>query len=214
VSRRALWLLVVLVLVAAAGGGYLGVIAPRRAQTARTSSEIQSARDQLQVNRALAARAARTQNVQAANLFELERAMPAGVDVQDVLLQLGQLAEDSRVQVLSIQPQDAVPATGYSRVPIGLSLNGTYAGLQKFLAEVRELVLARGDRIVAAGRLFTVDSVSLSTKTPGLPDLQADVTIGAYIFGDAKNEAALTTAGIQPSADRAGVAVPAPGAGA
>lgn len=181
-SRRLVWLFVVLGVVVLAGGGYLGLVAPRRDAAARAAADVEDARRQLEVNHELAARLADAEKVRAADLFQLERAIPDRLAVQNVLLQLTQLAQDSGIKISSVAPRSAVAGGGFQKTPIDVSFDGTYASVSRFLAALRQLVVVRDGHVASAGPLFTIDHVGLATRVPGLPALQANVTVNAYSF--------------------------------
>jgi Tfp pilus assembly protein PilO len=133
VSRRLTWLLVVLGVVVLAGAGYLGLVSPRRAAAARAATDAADARQQLETNRILAARLAAAEKVRAADLFRLERAIPDRLAVQDVLLQLTQLAQDSGISITSVTPGPPVAGVGFQKTPIDVAFGGTYATASRFI---------------------------------------------------------------------------------
>src|SRR5207302_1217071 len=91
-------------------------------------------------------------------------AMPTRTDAPGILLTLRHLADRSSVQLTSVRPSAPVPLTlGYSAVPIGVTITGSYTGVTKFVGLIHRDVrfAAAGTKLEVGGRLFDTDSIQL-----------------------------------------------------
>lgn len=166
--------------------GYFLLVKPKQDESARLADEI--AELQGQVDRALAAQhepktsEPDAPTIRVADLFQLTKAMPDETDMPGILLQLDSVASESGVRFSSIAPSLAVPATGFTKVPINLTFEGNYYDLADFLFRLRNLVLVRDGELEADGRLFSLDSVSLQEGPHKFPEIQAGLTVTAYVY--------------------------------
>jgi hypothetical protein len=137
-------------------------------------------------------------------LYKLDTALPAQADLPDLLFELDRLAKASNVTVLGISPQVAQAlASGYTVVPINLSVEGTYFAVTGFLRNLRMLVSENGSGCPTAnGPLLAVTSVVFSSsgtaKSPATIGLQAfyyGVTAGATPPVDTTSTDTTTTTG-------------------
>ena len=71
----------------------------------------------------------------------------------------------------------------FQTVPIALSFDGNFYELSDFLFRVRTLVGVRSGELRAAGRLFSVDTISFAESPKGFPDLAASLSVIAYVYG-------------------------------
>jgi hypothetical protein len=94
-------------------------------------------------------------------------------------------------------------------VPISLAFDGNFYELSDFLFRLRTLVGVRGGELRAAGRLFSVESISFAESSKGFPELGATLSVVAYVYGtDAPAAAGTPPAATTPPADP-NAAVPA-----
>ena len=177
--------LVVVALVAAAAGAYLFVIGPKRASTADLAQQV--ALTQTQIDAARVRAAAPTAPIQAAvdaaELFRLTKAMPDRAEMAQVILGLNQIATDTGIALESITPGAPETGSGYQVLPIALTFEGDFYNLSDFLFRLRNLVAVRDGKLSADGRLFNVSTISFGAATAGFPQLAANVTVDAYVFG-------------------------------
>ncbi len=163
--------------------GYLALISPQKKKAASIQEEV----DQTLVAIAQAREAARPtssqQKIRVADLFRLTKAMPDDLDMPGILLQLNRVATDTGVTFKSITPHAAVTLSGYQIAPIDLVFDGNYYDLSDFLYRLRNLVDVRHGELDSRGRLFTVDSLAYIEGEKHFPDIQASLTIDAFVYG-------------------------------
>jgi Tfp pilus assembly protein PilO len=116
--------------------------------------------------------------------------MPSVTDMPDMLLELDQVARASGVSVISISPGPPVivPGEPWSTVTIQLAFSGNYYSLTDLLYRLRTLVSVDNGALATSGRLFTVDTIALSTA--GGKNLTATVSVDAFIYGSPDSSAA------------------------
>jgi Tfp pilus assembly protein PilO len=172
---------VALLLLGAAG--YFAVVKPQKGKAADLSRQIDDEQKQIDEARALLARAKDAQKVRVADLFRLTKAMPDQPDEAGIILELNQVAREAGISFESISPQGSTPLSGYQVVPIDVVFEGNFFQLNDFLFRLRNLVDVRRGALAAAGRLFTVDDIQFDEGEQKFPQIQASLTIDAYIYG-------------------------------
>jgi hypothetical protein len=179
---------------------YFLLISPQNSKAAELGKEAEAVRAELTQRRALSLEARQVEPIRVADLFRLTKAIPDEVNMPGVILELNRIARETGIRFDSITPQaPADSANGYQVVPINLVFQGNYFELSDFMFRVRSLVGVRGGRLDATGRLFVVDSVAFSEGVKKFPQIQATLTVSAFVYG--------TAASAAPSP---GVAPPAP----
>jgi len=169
-----------LLALAVLAAGYLLVIAPQRSKAAKVDVQIATARAQLV---SMHATRGRPTTIRAADLFRLARAMPSIDDMAGIVVDLQQLASASKLTLVSIRPAPRVALpNGSSAVPLTVTLDGSWKGLSGFLQRVRQQVGVTGSQISAAGRLFDVDNLQV-TSQPKPIELEAVLTMNAFDYG-------------------------------
>jgi Tfp pilus assembly protein PilO len=163
--------------------GYVAVVRPQKGTAADLSKQIMAEQKQIDDARALLAKAKDAQKVRVADLFRLTKAMPDQPDEAGILLELTNVARQSGISFDSIAPSGSTPLTGYQVVPINVVFNGNFFQLNDFLFRLRNLVDVRRGALAADGRLFTVDSIHFDEGEKKFPQIQASLTIDAYIYG-------------------------------
>jgi type IV pilus assembly protein PilO len=91
-------------------------------------------------------------------LLEYSKRIPTQPQIETLIIQVEEIADDAGVTQLSIQPGTPGPPPGggdYSEVPITMSFEGTYEQLQLFLENARNL-----------SRLMTVNRVTYCLIEP------------------------------------------------
>ena len=173
-------LLVVLLL------GYLVVISPKRSTAADLKTQTAAVQKQIDQNRSTAFTKA-LPAVRAASIFKLTQAMPSQLDTPDVILQLNQLADDSGLSFDQIQPGGADSSVStdttdpFAAEPIQVQFTGNFYNLLAFLQRVRNLVRVENGNLFTAGRLFDVSDVAFAAGSKGFPQIQATLTINAFV---------------------------------
>jgi Tfp pilus assembly protein PilO len=124
--------------------------------------------------------------IRTADIYSLAKAMPSTLDVPTLLLELDQVGRASGVTLSTISPGTVTPVSTYSTFPIMLAVTGDFYSLTDLLYRLRTLVSVRNGELDTSGRLFSVDSVSLSpagTASGSASALSANVNVTAYIYG-------------------------------
>jgi Tfp pilus assembly protein PilO len=163
--------------------GYFAVVKPQKGKAANLSSQIAAQDKQIEDARALLAKSKNAQKVRVADLFRLTKAMPDQPDEAGIVLELTSIASKSGITFESIAPQGSTPLTGYQVVPINVVFDGNFFQLTDFLFRLRNLVDVRRGALAADGRLFTVDSIQFDEGARKFPQVQASLTVDAYIYG-------------------------------
>jgi len=163
--------------------GYFAVVRPQKGKAEDLATEIAAQDKQVEEARALLAKSKDAQKVRVADLFRLTKAMPDQPDEAGIVLELTNVARQSGITFQSIAPQGSTPLSGYQVVPINVVFDGNFFQLTDFLFRLRNLVDVRRGALAADGRLFTVDSVQFNQGKLKFPQVQATLTVDAYIYG-------------------------------
>jgi Tfp pilus assembly protein PilO len=166
--------------------GYFFLVKPKQDESGRLDEKIAELETQLQVAAAAANQTQAAQEapvaIKVADLFRLTKAMPDDDDMAGIILELNSVASAAGVEFVSIAPQPAVVRTGYSGLPINLTFEGNFYDLTDFLFRLRNLVSVRDGKLDAKGRLFTLDSLDLHEAPGGFPQVEAALTLSAYLY--------------------------------
>jgi Tfp pilus assembly protein PilO len=167
--------------------GYFVLIAPKRSTAADLKKQTAAVQAQIDSNESTAFKKA-LPAVRAASIFNLTQAMPSQLDTPDVLLQLNQLAENSGITFDQIQPGVAGAAGSepdttdpFAAEPIQVQFTGSFYNLLAFLQRLRNLVRVENGNLFTAGRLFDVTDVAFAEGTKGWPQVQATLSIDAFV---------------------------------
>jgi Tfp pilus assembly protein PilO len=186
---------------------YMVMIRPKRSEASHLDEQIA----ELQVKVSAARLASRPQKpdtaIKVADVFAVSKAMPDTDDMPGIILDLNSVAEATGIKFVSIQPSAPTPKTGYSAIGISLTFEGNYFDLTDFLFRLRNLVTVRDGRLASTGRLFTLDTLSMKEGKSGFPDINAGLTVSAYVYGSSDPSAvpaAPTTPPEAPPADASG----------
>jgi hypothetical protein len=170
-------------LLLAALAGYFLLISPQRSKVAELSKEAKSTQAEITRLRALAQQVQQAEPIRVADLFRLTKAMPSDADMPGVILELNRIARNTGIRFDSITPQPPVAVNGGQTIPISLVFQGNYFELSDFLFRLRNLVGVHAGKLDATGRLFVVDTVSFSEGVKKFPQIQATLTVSAYMYG-------------------------------
>jgi len=169
-------------LVIAAMGWFL-LVSPQRSRASELDGKIASVEQQITAARAAQMQAADAKPIRSADLFRLTKAMPSDNDIPGVLLELSRIASETGIVFEQIVPQ-ATLATGEMRAqPIDLTFEGNFYSLSDFLYRVRNLVSVQRGRLIANGRLFSVEKLQFSEAPSGFPNIRANLTLSAFLYG-------------------------------
>lgn len=185
-------LVVALALVVVAAVAYFLLVRPQRAESASLDEEIAALEQK--VDAALAASGGGKSHaaVRVAEVFELAKAIPGEEDMAGIILELDSVAASAGTRFLSITPGAPAEKGGYRAIPIALTFEGSYYDLTDFLFRLRNLVAVRDGKLAVKGRLFTLDTLDLHGASEGFPQIEAALTISAYVYG--KDATATTVA--------------------
>lgn len=109
----------------------------------------------------------------AVTLSKLEEIIPKKREISTILRRIQQLANDSRLDVISFAPQGEVEKEFYSEWPIPIEIRGSYHNLAIFF-----------DRLSRFSRIFNVEDFlikALNQQTQGAT-ISAEFTAKTYIF--------------------------------
>ena len=182
-NQAALIAAVVVAFLLVGAGGWFFLVSPQRSKAADLGKQIADVQQQIDANRSAAAQVHHVQPIKVADLFRLTKAMPASADIADVLLQLSTMAHDTGIDFRSIQPGASATVGAYQVIPINVVFDGNFYDLSDFLYRLRNLVDVRNGQLDATGRLFTVDSLDFGEGLKHFPNIQANLTIDAYVYG-------------------------------
>ncbi|HEX2044316.1 MAG TPA: type 4a pilus biogenesis protein PilO [Gaiellaceae bacterium] len=164
--------------------GYFLLVKPKQDRGGRLDEEI--AQLQTQVDSAFARKQqpapAREVKIRVADVFRLTKAIPDSDEMPEIMLELNGTAAAAGVTFVKIQPNPGEPGSGYTRVPINLTFEGNYFDLTDFLFRLRNLVFVRDGELNAKGRLFTLDSLDLHEGGDSFPQIEAVLTVSAYVY--------------------------------
>jgi type IV pilus assembly protein PilO len=186
-------------LVVLAGAGYFLLVQPKKAEATSLKREIAQDTSKVNENKAQAQRAAGLSKILVADYYKLTTAMPDDRDMPDLILQLNAIARDTGISFDAIAPGTVIDSGTYQVIPVSLTFQGTFIDLSDFLLRLRSLVLVENGKLVARGRLFTVDQITFSEGGDGFPSIRALIQMDAYIFGHPVSVAAPVTGGTETS---------------
>lgn len=182
-DKRTLSVIAGLCILVYAAAGYFLVVSPKKGEAIRLDEQIAATSVELAAARAAAEAQDDTQPIAVADIFRLATAMPSSPDMPGILLELSRIAEETGIRFKSISPQSALAVGAYTSVPIDVSFDGSFYALSDFLFRLRTLVSVRRGELHAAGRLFSVETVSFSEAETGFPKLAAALKLQAYVYG-------------------------------
>lgn len=167
---------------------YFAAISPKRSTAAQLKQQTAAVQAQIEQNRSTAFTQA-LPAVRAASVFRLSKAMPTELETPNVILQLNQLAVYSGISFDQITPgatsTATVTTTGspdpFAAAPIQVKFTGSFYNLLAFLQRLRNLVRVENGRLNASGRLFDVSDIAFAAGPKGFPQIQATLTVNAFV---------------------------------
>ena len=160
------------------------LIHPKRSEIGRLSDDIEQLENQVRLATVNARKNDPVVRIRVADLFALAKAMPDVEDMPGVILEINSVASSAGIEFVSIAPD--TPTTtdaGYRVLPIALQFEGNYYDLTDFLFRLRNLVSVRDGRLAVHGRLFTLDQLDFHEGPGGFPQIEANLTLAAYVYG-------------------------------
>jgi Pilus assembly protein, PilO len=183
------------------------LVSPKRAEASALKEDVAAL--QIAVTSARIAATPRsnedTKPIEVADIFRLAKAMPSVPDMPGIMLELDRIAEETGVEFQSVTPFASKGLGDFQSVPITLAFDGNFYELSDFLFRLRTLVGVRAGELRAAGRLFSVETISFSESTKKFPELGAVLSVVAYVYGSdvpasAGAPPAATTPAVDPNA--------------
>ncbi len=178
-SPRKLALVMLATILVLCAATWFMLVAPKRDSATSLQSDIKDAQAQLTKAHAKSTKVAAHQT--ALNELRLDRAMPNILAMPQVVMQLSRVADEVNVSFDSIEPQAAIPYSGFTEVPMTVIVTGDFFAIEKFLREVRTQVQPAPKSGHVIGRLFDVQGVTLQQTTPA-PKVSATLTIDAFYY--------------------------------
>ncbi len=182
-SPRTLHVLVAVGLIVYTLGFWFMLVAPKRSLAAELEAEVATTAQSLATARAAATAPPDAQPIAVADIFKLAKAMPAVPDMPGILLELARIAEETGIEFQSISPEASTVEGDYQVVPIGLIFDGNFYELSDLLFRLRTLVGVRHGELEATGRLFSVEKLDFAEAADGFPEISANLTLNAYVYG-------------------------------
>lgn len=216
--RAALLALIVGGVLVVAVAGYTLLVKPEQKKAQQVNASVAAVQKQIDDYRSSASTVQSAPKIRVADVYRLAQAMPSETDMPDILLELDNVAKSAGIEFSTIQPQTPQPGNGFTIQPITLQFSGDYYAVTDLLYRLRTLVAVRHGQLEASGRIFAVQSVTLSPSGTGL---QAQVTIDTYVYGGTPAPAATTpvetgtdttTTGTTDTTSTSASALPAQGA--
>jgi Tfp pilus assembly protein PilO len=157
-------------------GSQNGKAASLAKQSADVQQEIASNLAQIAAQKTASA-VPTTPKIRVADVYKLAKAMPSSVDMPDILLELDQVGRDAGVRLQTISPS---APTGDGKINLTLTVEGDFFTVTDLLYRLRNFVSVRNGALEASGRLFDVDTVSLTPS--GATAVTASITMHTYQY--------------------------------
>ena len=181
--------------------GLFLVVLPERDQVKTLHGQIDQAQTEI-----VSTQASRngTTSTGATQIFQLSRAMPYTDDMPGILLSLSRTAAVTSTALISVHPSPRMTLSdGSAAVPVQVVLDGTYAGVERFLHQLRAAVRVVRGSVRTDGRLFLVDQVQLTSSsgspTGTGPQSEMSATLNLVAFDFAAPVATASTPGLTPA---------------
>ncbi|MEP6893150.1 MAG: type 4a pilus biogenesis protein PilO [Gaiellaceae bacterium] len=185
-------------------------VSPQHSKATRLDAAIAAEQTKIDARRAQLAAPSAQVHVRASDLYRLTKAMPDQTDMAGIILALNRLAKGHGLSFDGIQPTAPVAQTGYSVLPVTVTVQGRFSAVSSFLRDLRRLVDVRKRSLKATGRLFSVDQFSLGQPDgkKAFPNVKATFTIDAFTFVGGLPAVPSTTTPSAPSGTVAAGATP------
>jgi hypothetical protein len=167
-----------------AAAGWFLLVSPQRSRAADLDVEIAAVEQQISEARRAQLEAKDVGPIHVADLFRLTKAMPTDSDISGVLLELSRIAADTGITFNSISPGAPALYGTFRAQPITLTFEGDFYSLSDFLYRLRTLVIVERGRLIATGRLFSIDTFTFGEGEGGFPSISAGLTVSAYLYGE------------------------------
>jgi Tfp pilus assembly protein PilO len=91
-------------------------------------------------------------------------------------------APPSEAATAALPPGAVVGQAGLATMPFSFNFQGSFFNLAKFFGRLESYVRSRRGGLDVAGRLLTIDGVSLTAGPGGFPSMKASVSATAYVL--------------------------------
>ena len=163
--------------------GYFTLVGPKRSKAAELEKEIATAQATLAQYRVAALEESGREKLQVADLFRLAKAMPDVEDMPGILFELSKIARDSGITFESVRRSPLASLSGYQAVPVEIVFRGNFFEVSDFMFRLRKLVGMDSGRLTATGRLFAIDTISLTVNGSGFDSIEAKLVLDAFYYG-------------------------------
>jgi Pilus assembly protein, PilO len=185
--------------------GLLLVVQPERSKVKTLHSQTDEAQIEIAATQASHNGTAGTGATQ---IFQLSRAMPYQDDMPGILLALSRTAATTKTALISVHPSPRMTLSdGSAAVPLQVVLDGSYAGVERFLQQLRAAVRVVRGTVRTDGRLFLVDQVQLTSSSGSPagtgPQSEMSATLNLVAFDYSAPVATASTPGLTPAAGEA-----------
>lgn len=170
--------------------GWFMFVSPQRSKADKLDTQQSSVDQQLATDQALVA--APHRKATQAQLAAAKLALPDTPQVSAILRQLAKFATESRTQLDTIAPAALVPSGATQSLPITLTFEGRYFGLQQLMKLLQQSANVQRNKLVATGRLYTVSSIQFGQGQNN--NITATIALNAFVYGAAPASAATATA--------------------
>jgi Tfp pilus assembly protein PilO len=194
----------VVVLLAVLGGGWMLVVSPKSKEAGKLGKQVSEAQTQLASaeGQLSNARAAQSQYSKAyASIVSLGKAVPPSQEVPSLIYQLSQATNAKNVDFTSIASSAsnsaasaasaaaAAAAAGFSQMPFTFVFNGSFFDLEHLFQQLNGFTVRQATGgLQVSGRLLTIQSVKLTPEAPsasgsgGSRSLSGTVSATAYVL--------------------------------
>jgi Tfp pilus assembly protein PilO len=175
-----------LIVILAVALGFLGrmfLVSPQNKKAVELQTQLDSVNSEIATRIAQSHATAKPQPIKVADLFRLSKAIPDREDMPGIILTISQVARSAGISFDTIEPQDITPIGNFRARKLHLTFNGDFYSLSDFLFRLRSLVTVNDGKLDASGRLFTVQNMTFTLGQDSFPNIAADITLNAYMYG-------------------------------
>jgi Tfp pilus assembly protein PilO len=177
------------------GGMYLLVVSPERGKVTTLSGEITTEQTALQQAQTQLDSARQSVTAYVGHVHQIDtvmRAVPTSPAVAALIKTIVKLA-GTKVDFHELGVSTgAGTAAGPNSLELSFTFGSNYGDLQSFLSALDALTVTDGTNVAATGRLFTVQSVTLSPKAPS--STTASIAATVYVQNPADGSTGATGA--------------------
>jgi len=211
---KEIYLIAALVAVVLIVAWYFLLFSPTRADIAALDDQIaseQAALSQAQQEVARLEQYKKTAPQSRADIVRLSKALPGSEGVPSLLVELGNTAGSSGVNLVSITRGTTQEGTPFGIQAVNLTVEGQFFDLEDFFYRLENYVDFQNEKFVANGRLLQLANISVTggaattaATTAGSPTLQATIVMNAYLQPATASTATTATSGSATTTTSAG----------